>query len=279
MLPEYLRVAKYDEIARLQVLADDDMLPEAQTAPRPDFRAALRRRAGHTLPVIAEYKRASPSRGVINDRLTPEEVAAQYTDAGAACVSVLTEESWFKGHMDFLHRMTGPCGHLTGTGQGVPLLRKDFLFHPLQVLATAASPASALLLIVRLTPSVVVLRDLREQAEQYGMDAVVEIFDAHELDMARESGARIIQVNARDLSTMKVDRTACLQLGAQRHCGGRDELWVAASGLETPHHLRDAAEAGYDAALVGTALMRDNAPGAALRRLLGDGAPAEEARA
>ncbi|MFR7733516.1 MAG: hypothetical protein ACLU7D_09240 [Collinsella sp.] len=93
------------------------------------------------------------------------------------------------------------------------MLRKDFIFHQLQVMETASTPASALLLIVRLTPDARELRVLREQAEAYGMQAVVEIFDEGDLALARESGARIIQVNARDLDTLETDRQACLRPG------------------------------------------------------------------
>lgn len=131
---------------------------------------------------------------------------------------------------------------------------------------TAATPASALLLIVRLTPDVRRLRGLRELAESFGMEAVVEIFSAEELALARESGARVIQVNARDLDTLRVDRTACLNMGAARRDG---EIWIAASGMSEPDHLRRAAEAGFDAALVGSGLMAAADPGAALARLTG----------
>ena len=148
-----------------------------------------------------------------------------------------------------------------------PLLRKDFLFDPLQIAATAATPASALLLIVRLAPDAGLLRELREQAESFGMQAVVEIFDTEDLQLARQSGARIIQVNARDLETFAVDSNACLEL--IRRCPPEgEERWIAASGLSRTEHLRAAAEVGYDAVLIGTALMEQEDPGVALRRLL-----------
>lgn len=154
----------------------------------------------------------------------PEEAAKQYAEAGASCLSVLTEETYFKGTLGYLKRMSAP---------GLPLLRKDFIFDRLQVAATAATPASALLLIVRLTPDAALLRSLREQAEAHGIDAVVEIFDEADLALARESGARIIQVNARDLDTLQVDRSACLRLAERFHQAGDNEAWIAASG-----HLR-----------------------------------------
>ena len=108
---------------------------------------------------------------------------------------------------------------------------------------------------------------LREQAESLGMQAVVEVCGKKDLVLARESGARIIQVNARDLDTLRVDRQACLELA--RQCPPeRGEIWIAASGMDRREHLEEAARAGFSAALVGTALMQEGQPGAALRRLL-----------
>ena len=172
---------------------------------------------------------------------------------------MLTEETYFKGTLGYLKRMSAP---------GLPLLRKDFIFDRLQVAATAATPASALLLIVRLTPDAALLRSLRVQAEAHGIDAVVEIFDEADLALARESGARIIQVNARDLDTLQVDRSACLRLAERFHQAGDNEAWIAASGISASDHLRQAAGAGYQAVLVGTSLMDGGAPGAALKGLL-----------
>lgn len=255
------RDAKRAEIARLIGQAEAGRLPAPFSGARPAFREALRIRPDGLPAVIAEYKRASPSAGDIAPDLPPEDAAGQYAEAGAACLSVLTEEAHFRGGLAFLGRMAG-CG--------LPLLRKDFLFHPLQVAKTAAAPASALLLIVRLTPDAALLRRLREEAEGYGMDAVVEVFDAADLALARAAGSRIIQVNARDLESFTVDRAACLRLAdAFRHdADGRGERWIAASGMDRREHLRAAANAGFDAVLLGTALMRGGRPGRALRALL-----------
>ena len=248
---------KKREVEALRNMMEAGKLPAPLPGPRPSFSAALLAPHEGTLPVIAEYKRASPSRGDIRLDLLPEDIAARYARAGAACLSVLTEKAFFKGDMSFLARMA-PAG--------LPLLRKDFIFDPLQVRATAATPASALLLIVRLTPDVRLLRDLREEAERFGMEAVTEIFTEQDLNLARESGARIIQVNARDLDSLHVDRGACLRLGSSRRS---NEVWIAASGMSAPEHLRLAAEAGFDAALIGSGLMADADPGAALARLTG----------
>ena len=233
---------------------------------RASFLRALERKSG-PLAVIAEFKQASPSRGVICEGLGPEEVARQYAANGASALSVLTEETYFKGHISFLRRIAA-MQDASGNGTGaLPMLRKDFLFHPAQIAATLATPASALLLIVRLTPDARILREVREQAEAGGVQAVVEVFDEADLELARASGARIIQVNARDLASLKVDREAVLRL--VRGCppqGG--ERWIAASGMGCLADLERAAEAGYHAALVGSALMENGTPGTDLRRML-----------
>ena len=257
MLLDRFREAKAEEIALLTDLASRRELPRPWKGRRPDFLKAIAETpAGQPVAVIAEFKQASPSRGVIAQGLKPEDVAEQYAAAGASCISVLTEERFFGGRIGYLERM-----HRTG----VPMLRKDFIFHQLQVMETASTPASALLLIVRLTPDARELRVLREQAEAYGMQAVVEIFDEGDLALARESGARIIQVNARDLDTLETDRQACLDLGKLRRDG---EVWIAASAMSAEEHLREAAEAGCQAVLMGTALMDGEKPGEKLAAIL-----------
>lgn len=272
MLLERFRKAKEAEVEALRALEAQGALPAVYEGQRPDFAMALTRRApGSPLAVVAEYKRASPSRGVICESLDVEDVARQYAAAGASAVSVLTEETFFRGRLEYLASAADPALY---NGPRTPLLRKDFIFDPLQVRATAATPASALLLIVRLTPDSAILRALREQAEGYGIQAVVEIFDAEDLRLARESGARIIQVNARDLESLTVDRDACLQL-IQACPPANGELWIAASGMSSAEHLRAAASAGYHAALVGSALMEGGNPGEALAALLGATATTE----
>lgn len=257
MLLEQFREAKAEEIALLTDLASRRELPRPWKGRRPDFLKAIETPpSGQPVAVIAEFKQSSPSRGVIATGLKPEEVAEQYAGAGASCISVLTEERFFGGRIGYLERM-----HRTG----IPMLRKDFIFHQLQVMETASTPASALLLIVRLTPDARILRTLREQAEAYGMHAVVEIFDEADLALARESGARIIQVNARDLDTLKTDRQACMGLGKLRRDG---EVWIAASAMSAGAHLREAAEAGFQAVLMGTALMDGGKPGEKLAAIL-----------
>lgn len=252
--------AKQPEIALLRQLAELGQLASPFSGIRPDFADALRRGGKGPLAVIAEYKRASPSRGVICRDLSVEDVASQYEKGGATCLSILTEEMYFDGTLDFLARAHEAAPQ-------TPLLRKDFILDPLQVQATAATPTSAQLLIVRFTPQVSVLRMLREQAASHGIASVVEIFDAEDLRLARESGAEVIQVNARDLQTFAVDRGSCLKLIREFPPEGK-ELWIQASGVSKREHLIEAREAGYAAALVGTALMEHGQPGRALAELL-----------
>lgn len=257
MFLDKFRAAKMPEIEVLRELQASGALPAPVDGGRPDFlRALMNPRGGKPVAIIAEFKQASPSRGPIHSGLSPEDAAAQYADNGADCVSVLTEREYFGGELDYLSRMTVP---------GVPLLRKDFIFDPLQVAETAATPASAMLLIVRMTPEPLLLKSLREMGEYHGIHAVVEIFNREDLDLARQSGARIIQVNARDLDTLKTDRKACLELAADKLDG---EIWIAASGMETGEHILEAAAAGYDAVLIGTALMEGGTPGAKLASLV-----------
>ena len=157
MLLERFLWAKADEVARLRQQERKGALPVPFSGQRGDFIAALQRReAGVPLTVIAEFKQASPSRGPICRSLTVEEAARQYVAAGAGALSILTERRFFAGELDFLGRAAACC-------PGTPLLRKDFIFDPLQVRATAATPAAALLLIVALTPDAALLRRLREQ--------------------------------------------------------------------------------------------------------------------
>ena len=245
--------AKQDELDRLR-----RRMPAPLSCARPDFLAALSAapRQGLPLHIIAEFKRSSPSAGIINDRLDVADVARQYAAGGASCMSVLTEEKYFTGHVRDL---------TAAAPAGLPLLRKDFIFDELQVLATCATPASALLLIVALTPDAAHLRRLRELAETEGIHAVVEVFTADELEIARQSGARIIQVNARNLETFRTDREEGLKLAALRREG---EVWIAASAMSERTHLEAAASAGYRSALVGTALMQGASPSENLRHLV-----------
>jgi indole-3-glycerol phosphate synthase len=251
---EKFKQAKKEEIERLRELEGKGAMPDAYDRERPSFAKSIG--DGGDIRIIAEYKRASPSRGVINKELDARDVAGIYSKNGAAAISVLTEEKYFQGQLKFLDQMAD---------FGLPLLRKDFIFHPLQIAATAATRASALLLIVRLTPEVDVLKNLIAMTYDAGLDPVVEIFNEVELKIARQAGARIIQVNNRDLDTLRVDISNSHQLIGQKKDG---ELWISASGIEKKEQILDLKDRGFDAFLIGTWLMSAPDPGRALAELI-----------
>lgn len=253
---EKFRKAKQPEIDRLIQLDRIGGIPSNRLEPRPSFAQAL---AGKRGAVIAEYKRASPSKGEINMNLSPEDVAAAYAASGAAAISVLTEEVYFKGSLDYLEPMSR---------FETPLLRKDFILHPLQVLETASTAASALLLIVRMLPGDE-LRDLLELTNAQGLDAVVEAFDEADLDRAQEAGAAIIQINNRDLDKLTTDLGVSERLIRKKRPG---ETWISASGIFKRHEIERMAGLGFEAVLIGTSLMAHGDPGAALAELTGKSA-------
>jgi indole-3-glycerol phosphate synthase len=239
-------------------------MPEAMLAARAgdvpaprDFARALERAADQARPnVIAEFKRASPSAGVIRKNADPPAIASEYEAAGAAAISVLTEEDFFDGAL----------AHLTAVRArvGVPVLREDFVVDPWQLLEARAAGADAVLLIVAaLTDAELAALLLRTY--DLGMAALVEIHDDAEAERAVAAGARIIGVNHRNLATLEMDMGLFARIRPRLPAG---TITVAESGLRTLADVRRMAEAGADAILVGEALMRQPSPGAALAELL-----------
>jgi len=251
---EKFRVAQAPAIKRLRELEATEKLPMPYRGKRPSFSDALL--AHGPIAVIAEYKRASPSAGDINLGLSPRDVAAMYAASGAAAISVLTEETYFKGSIDYIEAISGA---------GLPMLRKDFLLHPLQVVETAATKASALLLIVRMLTDAE-LSEMLDLTYDAGLEAVVEVFDEADLDRAEAAGAHIIQVNNRDLSTLTTDLTVSRRMVAHKRPG---RIWISASGISTRADVLNMASLGYNAVLVGTSIMAEPDPGAALAILAG----------
>jgi len=262
------REAQLPGINRLRKLAAAGEMPAPWQFPtregRPCFSRALR--AAGSPAVIAEYKRASPSRGVINLDLTPADVARMYAENGAAAFSVLTEQAHFQGDLRYLEEMAFA---------GRPMLRKDFLLDPVQVLETAATPASALLLIMRMFDGADDVREMLDLSREHGLEAVCEVFDEADLDMARWAGASIIQVNNRDLDLLTTDLGVSRRLARTRGAG---ELWISASGLDSPEQVAEMADLGFDAVLIGTSLMSRPDPGAALKELAAVGLARKAAR-
>ncbi len=230
--------------------------PDPENAPNcRDLRAALldpRRR----VQVIAEIKRASPSAGAIRPDLDVVETARAYQAAGAAAISVLTEERWFKGSLDILRQVRRVVG--------VPVLCKDFLIDPVQVDAARAAGADACLLIVAALPGGQ-LADLLAYVRSLGMAALVEVHDGLELRRAVDAGAILIGVNNRDLRSFEVDLTNAEQLLPELPQG---VIGVAESGMRGPGDVTRMLRAGAHGVLVGTALVKAGSPGEELRRWL-----------
>ncbi len=221
------------------------------------FRAAL---LGGGRRVIAEFKRCSPSRGMIRMDLGPAEVARRYETAGAVAVSVLTEPDFFAGSLEDLAEARAAVN--------VPILRKDFIVDAIQIEEAWQSGADAILLIVAALEQRTLSR-LRADATRLGLDVMVEVHDSDELQRALDAGADLVGVNNRDLRTMEVRLATCEDLAPHLPKG---VVAVAESGIATAADLSRLEGAGYSAFLVGESLMRAPDPGAALAQLLGGGA-------
>lgn len=259
-LPDILRrilAHKRDEVAaRKSATPLSDIRGLAADAEMPrDFAAAL---DGDAVAIIAEIKRASPSEGAIREgEFDPAEIARQYEDACAAALSVLTDEEFFAGRLEYLTAARGACS--------VPVLRKDFIIDEYQLYEARAAGADAVLLIVAaLSPTL--LRELLLLTRALGMAALVESHDEAELEVALETEAQILGVNNRNLRTFEVDLGTTERLAAMIP---GDRMLVAESGVHTREDIERLASAGADAALVGTALMRADDPLKALRGLSG----------
>jgi indole-3-glycerol phosphate synthase len=213
------------------------------------------------LHVIAELKRASPSRGLLREAYRRQDIARGYEAAGASALSVLTEEQFFMGSLEDLKAVRESVR--------VPILRKDFILGSYQVLESVAAGADALLLIVAVL-SEKDLRDLIDLSNRLRIAALVEVHTAEELDRAVQAGARIIGVNNRDLKTMEVTTETSFRLRSKVPSGC---LAVSESGIKTAADLERLAEAGFNAALVGERLMLAENPGEELSELLGKTVP------
>ena len=223
-------------------------------APR-GFRQRLESAAASGPAVIAEIKKASPSAGVIRADFDPAGMAADYEAAGATCLSVLTDAPFFQGHNDFLRQARDACS--------LPVLRKEFIVDPWQVLESRALGADCILLIAAILEPLQ-LQDLAGLAAEHGLDVLVEVHDPRELEAALAVRGCLLGVNNRNLHTFETD-LATSEMLRRRVPAGR--LLVTESGMRTRADVRRMLAAGIRAFLVGEAFMREPDPGAALRRL------------
>jgi indole-3-glycerol phosphate synthase len=244
-----------DDVARRQSEVPLEQLKElAAAAPPPRDAYAVLRSAG--VGVIAEVKRASPSRGQLADIPDPAELAKEYALGGARCVSVLTEGRWFGGSLaDFA---------AVRSAIDIPLLRKDFIVSSYQVHEARAYGADLVLLIVAALDQNT-LTGLLERVESLGMTALVEVHAEDEADRALAAGARVIGVNARDMRTLEVDRSAFERIAPGLP---NNVVKIAESGVRGPHDLIRYASAGADAVLVGEGLVTKKSPRDAVAELV-----------
>lgn len=239
----------------------EELKAKARDARRPLPLGEALRQPPRDFAVIAELKRKSPSKGVLREDYDPAAIARGYEEAGAAALSVLTDEHFFGGHLD----------HLREVRQAValPLLRKDFLWDPYQIFAAREAGADAILLIAAmLEPNQIA--DLQGTAEEWGLSVLLEVHDLEEAQTAHRVGAKIVGVNNRDLKTFQVDvaRTEALLPALPA-----EAVKISESGLDSREVLGRLKGKGVDAFLIGEAFMKAPQPGAALGKLLKAGTP------
>lgn len=211
------------------------------------FRSALERGPGK-LGVIAEVKKASPSVGLIDPDFDPARQARRYLEGGASCLSILTDEEYFQGSLSYLTQIS--------RFSQAPLLRKDFMVHPVQIHEAAVAGADAILLIVAALDDET-LRRLYDEAKTFQLDVLVEVHDLYEMERALELEADLIGVNNRNLKTFQVDLVVTEQLADEVP---ENVLLVSESGIKTPDDAQRVLDAGANAVLIGEALMRAHDP-------------------
>ncbi len=247
---------KRDEIAAVRSRVCENSLRDrlAEAPPVRDFFAALA--ADGPIKLIAEVKKASPSAGLIREDFDPVAIAKTYAEHGAACLSVLTDEQYFQGHLDYLAAVRGAVD--------IPVLRKDFILDQYQLLEARAAGADAVLLIAECLEASQ-LADLHAAACEMGLTPLVELYEPANLDAVLAAGANLIGVNNRNLHTFEVDLNHTLKVRNQVPPG---KLLVGESGIKTHADVAMLAEAGVDAILVGESLMRQADIGAAVDQLM-----------
>ena|SRR5437870_9343740 len=239
--------------APIELLAKSATEAAASCQPN-SFTQALSR--SNTINIIAEIKHRSPSKGIICQDFDPVRIAESYANAGAAALSILTEEDFFGGSLDHLKAIRKVVT--------LPLLRKDFIFDEYQIYESVLAGANAVLLIVAILEDDL-LASLINLARKLGLDALVEVHSVEEMKRANRAGASLIGINNRDLTNFNVDLNTSVELGRLTR---DDAILVSESGINTGADIRHLRSAGFNSFLVGEHLMRATEPGAALRQLI-----------
>jgi indole-3-glycerol phosphate synthase len=249
---------KREEVAAAKAIKSlDDLRVEAYNEPDPrDFVGNIFNKVDADLPaVIAEIKKASPSKGVIRENFNPAEIAKSYEKGGAACLSVLTDKQYFQGSPEYLKQARAACK--------LPVLRKDFMIDPYQVYEARAMGADCILLIVAAL-ELPQMQELEELSHDLGMAVLVEVHDADELQLALQLETPLIGINNRNLRTFDVTLDTTLELLKQLP---DDRFVVTESGIFTPEDVALMRTNHVNAFLVGEAFMRQPDPGAELARV------------
>jgi len=245
------------EVTERKASADIPSLERLASVHRPrGFEAALRKAAKSSPAVIAELKKASPSRGLIRHKFEPARLARSFEAAGAAALSVLTDARFFQGSLADLQEASSAVL--------IPCLRKDFIVDSFQILEARAAGADAILLILAAHTDAQI-KPLFQEARRMGLDVLCETHDMDEVHRTVELGATVIGVNSRNLHTMEVRPQTLIELAKWLP---KEAVHVAESGIQSIEDIARLQSAGYDAFLVGEALMRQPDPAAALATLL-----------
>lgn len=257
ILAKILQTKKEEVAAARQLRSEADLLREAKN--RQDVRGfvqALRAKIDQNQPaIIAEVKKASPSKGIIRENFNPTEIATSYAAHGAACLSVLTDMQYFQGAYDHLRQARAACA--------LPILRKDFMIDPYQVIHARAIGADCILLIVAAL-SLNQLLELESLAHELGMDVLVEVHDQAELETALNMNSVMLGINNRNLRTFETSIQNTIDL---LHLVPEDKLVITESGILSAEDVKTMRDHQVNAFLVGEAFMRQPDPGVALQQL------------
>lgn len=244
-------------VAQNRTRAPQELERQAENHRPRGFRRSLEVVARLRPAVIAELKKASPSRGLIRTDFEPTELANELAAAGAAALSVLTDEEHFQGSLENLRKASAATK--------LPCLRKDFIVDEVQILEARANSADAILLIAAALSQEELLR-LASRAAEFDLDVLCEVHDETELQRAIDAGCKLIGVNSRDLRTFQVDLQTAFRLAVKMP---KNVLSVAESGIHNSNDIMQLRDAGYGAFLIGESLMKAESPGMMLRALLG----------
>ena len=218
--------------------------------------AILKKISTEETAIIAEIKKASPSKGLIREDFEPKKIAEDYEANGASCLSVLTDEPFFQGKLEYLDMVRNTCS--------LPILRKDFMIDPYQIYETKASGGDCILLIVAAL-DLAQLKDFSQLAKELNLDVLIEVHSDEELNKALTIDPKLVGINNRDLTTFEVDKNLALKLAKEI---SKEIIVVSESGISSKEDILSSKEQGIHTFLIGESFMREPSPGKALKDIL-----------